>query len=311
MVATSPVLILVFNRPDLTRQLMEAIRPFAPARLFVASDGPRASEAGEDLLVQECRDIVMSEIDWPCEVETFFQPENVGLAQHIPAALDWVFERVDRIVMLEDDCIPHPDFFGYCDQLLERYADDPRVWCILGDNSAKMPTPGPYSYSFSKYALPVWGIAIWKRSWARHDRELLNWEKIRGTSEEKRLWRNRRERSLMASLLDKVKYVDNHSWAYPWMFSVDYRRGVAIVPRVNLISNVGHGRPDATHTRGRSLRSAFPTSGILPLQHPPRVKRNRRGERFVRDGRLFGLKKLSPWYQVKKRLRKTIRRWKP
>lgn len=304
-----PLLLIVFNRPDLAKLLVDSLRHLEPQRLFVAGDGPRPFIEGENSLVSLTRQVVLESIDWECSVETLFRSENVGLARHIPESIDWVFTSFDRLVLLEDDCIPHPDFLEYCAELLERYRDDSRVWCILGDNSGKFSVPGSASYGFSRYALPVWGIALWKRAWDRHDRNLDLWAELRFTPTVKKLWPKKSERSMMSGILNRVRDVEQHSWAYPWLFSVQVHGGVAIVPKSNLISNVGHQRADASHTKGRSLRANYPTSPILPLIHPSAVRRNYRAEREVRDGRLFGLKKKSSLYRWKQRIKKTLRSW--
>lgn len=304
----TPVLILTFNRPDLVEPLISAVRSAKPLVVFLASDGPRSNVAQDDLLVSETRRKLLEQIDWPCEIVTRFQECNLGLAEHVVSSFDWAFERCDRLVVLEDDCIPHPDFFGFCEELLDRYAEDARVWCVLGDNSGKIPVKGQDSYTFSKYALPVWGLALWKRSWEKFDRDLDLWASIRETPREKALWATSREGETIRSLLNRVRDVERHSWAYVWLFSAIYYKSLAIVPGVNLIRNLGHNRADAAHTRGRSLRSDYPTASILPLKHPKRVARSKRAERVARNGRLFGLKKYSRWYQVSKSAKKFLRR---
>lgn len=304
----TPVLILTFNRPDLVEPLIDAIRVAKPPRVFLASDGPRLGLAEDDFLVSETRRKLLEQIDWPCEIVTRFQESNLGLVEHAVSSFDWAFERCDRLVVLEDDCVPHPDFFGFCEELLVRYSEDSRVWCVLGDNSGKVPVKGRDSYTFSRYALPTWGLALWKRSWEKFDRNLDLWAAIRETPREKALWATKREGDVISSLLNRVRDVERHSWGYVWMFSAMYDGSLAIVPRVNLIRNIGHNRADAAHTRGPSLRSNFPTASILPLRHPTRVVRFKRAERVARNGRLFGLKKASRIYQFKKSAKKLLRR---
>lgn len=302
-----PILLITFKRSDLAVGLIDTLRSYAPSKVYLASDGFREDQPGEKDLVLETRRLLRESIDWPCEVIEMFQTHNLGLARHVTTAIDSVLNREDRVVVLEDDCFPHLDFFGYCEDLLEKYAHDKRVWCILGDNSGKVPLRGNASYGFVKYSLPVWGIAIWKRSWELFDRDLDKWVTIRETRVPRRLWPSKKERVLMHKLLDKVRFVNRHGWAYSWMFSMQLNGGVAIIPRVNLISNRGHNRSDATHTKGSSLRANFPTRQILPLIHPRQIRRDYRAERLARNGRLFGLKKQSPAYRLAKKGKKTLR----
>lgn len=307
MAFDTPLLIVCFNRPDLVGVLVDAIRPIRPSKIYLSSDGPRKEREGESDLVAATRDAFVDAIDWDCELKTRFLPANAGLVAHTVGAIDWVFEAETEVLILEDDCIPHPDFFGYGAELLRRFRTQTEVKCVLGDNSAKIPVRGHASYTFSKYALPTWGMGLWKRSWNEFDRNLDSWLRVRNSRECKELWPNKHERRLMVSLLDRVKFEENHSWGYVWMYSVQLHRGFAVVPRHNLISNRGFQRADAAHTRGESLKSNYPTRAVLPLNHPRTVELDRRASRIARDGRLFGLKKNRVSYRLSKFFRKKIR----
>ena len=127
-----PVLLLTWRRPDTTRQVLDALRPVLPSKLYVASDGPR-NEA-EAKAVQATRDLVGELVDWPCQLRTRFRPENQGCQLGVSSAITWFFEQEESGIVLEDDCVPHQDFFPYCCELLERYRHDTRIWCISGDN---------------------------------------------------------------------------------------------------------------------------------------------------------------------------------
>ncbi len=146
MPCETSVVLIIFRRPHQTRKVFERIREARPAKLFVVADGPRTPE--EKLLCDQTR-AVTGLIDWECEVFRNFSDENMGARQRVSSGLDWVFEQVNEAIILEDDCLPHLSFFGYCDELLKRYREDDRVWSISGDNFHRGQVRGDGSYYFS------------------------------------------------------------------------------------------------------------------------------------------------------------------
>lgn len=150
MSVVAPVAIIVFNRPDHTRQSFSVVREQQRSRLFVIADGPRPGHPTDEERCAEVRDIV-ADVDWPCAVQREYADSNLGLKQRVSSGLDWVFSEVDRAIVLEDDCVPHADFFMFCDALLDRYAEDERVAAVTGDNFQEGNKRGEASYYFSKY----------------------------------------------------------------------------------------------------------------------------------------------------------------
>jgi len=303
---TSPVLLLCFNRPDTTQRVLEAIATYRPAHLFVACDGPRDHVPSDAELVAEVKKVISDGVTWDCDLKTFYPDRNLGLKRGVVGAIDWFFDHVTEGIILEDDCLPHPDFFGYCDELLERYRDDERVWAVQGDNSLKMRLSGNASYGFIPYAL-IWGWATWKRAWQHYDGDLDNWKKIRDTKEVTKLWPDRIERKIRSESLDKMLEDPDVTWDYQWMFTVSYHRGLTIFPRRNLVSNIGWDRPDATHTTGSGSRQNSPTSSILPLIHAQTVAIDKRATSDALNGRLFGAGKYRLWWRARKTLRQFVR----
>ena len=108
-----PVLFLIFNRPDTTKQVFDAIRKARPKRLYVAADAPRVEKEGEAALCQQTRAII-KQVDWDCEVQTLFREENLGCQKAISSAIDWFFEHEEMGIILEDDCLPSPSLFSFC-----------------------------------------------------------------------------------------------------------------------------------------------------------------------------------------------------
>ncbi len=163
----SPVLFLVFNRPDSTRKVFDAIRSARPPKLYITADGPRPDRPAEAKLCSEVRAIA-SAVDWPCEVKTLFRESNLGCKAGVSSGITWFFSHEDEGIILEDDVLPVPTFFNFCDEMLERYRDDARVSMISGCNLISNHFSPKQSYFFSRYNL-IWGWATWRRAWQHYD----------------------------------------------------------------------------------------------------------------------------------------------
>jgi hypothetical protein len=269
---STPILFIIFNRLDTTKLVFEAIRSAQPTRLFIASDRARTDRAGEEELCREVREYVMNSIDWECEVKTLFRDKNLGCGLGPATAITWFFEHVDEGIILEDDCIPHPDFFGYCAELLEKYRNNDQIAVIGGDNFNNGKVYGNASYYFSKYSY-TWGWATWRRVWKDYHFDLKEldkakmWRKIDATfptPHERNYWKSTFEQ-IAASQRDDA-------WDYQLWFHVWYTGRCSIAPNVNLIQNIGFG-DNATHTTNSDSAQAYlKTEAILPLTHPSKIK---------------------------------------
>lgn len=275
----SPVLMLVFNRPHLTQRLFEAVRAAQPPVLLVAADGPRADRPDDARLCTEVR-AILRDVDWPCEVHYRLLDSNVGCDPAVATALDWTFELVDRAIVLEDDCLPDPGFFSYCDEMLDCYADDTRVWHVAGSNlGAPEEIFGETSYAFASFPV-VWGWATWRRAWSNFDMTISGWPEFRDAGMLKGLHAGRSRRWAMRREYDRV-HVGPQPWDRPWQFTVMSQHALSVYPRYNQIANVGFGA-DATHTQGAGALAAIPTRTLQsPLVHPTIVSENPRLERHL------------------------------
>ena len=106
----TPVLLIIFNRPDTTHKVFEQIRLARPKKLFLAADGPRKNHPRDEETCKKTRKIV-EKIDWPCDVKTRFHETNLGCGIAPSTAIDWFFEHIDQGIILEDDCLPNQSFF--------------------------------------------------------------------------------------------------------------------------------------------------------------------------------------------------------
>jgi hypothetical protein len=273
----SAVLFLVFNRPDTTKKVFEAIKAVKPPRLYIAADGPRINRLGELEKVKSVREIV-SKIDWDCEVKTLFREENLGCKYAVSSAITWFFEHEEQGIILEDDCLPNSDFFWFCDEMLNRYKYNDYVWTITGDNYQNGFKRGDGSYYFSRYN-HVWGWASWSRSWAYYDVEIGVWNDWKNSAEFKEYFSNKRERNYWLRVFDDVKNGKIDTWDYQWTLCLFRNNGLTVTPNVNLVENIGFGE-DATHTKER-INADLTVHSIGNITHPSKIERNISADDYV------------------------------
>ena len=281
MALGTPIAFIIFNRPSVTAEVFEAIRSVRPKRLLVIADGPRSDIEHPDQeaqLVAQTRQIIET-VDWECEVLTNFANENMGCKQRVATGLDWAFEQAEELIVLEDDCLPCPTFFPYCEQLLERFRDDPRVMMISGDNFQDQ-SRTEASYYFSRWA-HIWGWASWRRAWQHFDLELSSWPSLKQSRRLQPVFDSLEEYEYWASVLDRQRAGEIDTWDFPWAYACWQQRGLTVLPDQNLVSNLGFG-PEATHTQDPSSRLAnLPTKPLYELVHPNEVAPNREADRFT------------------------------
>ena len=122
----TPISLHVFNRPETTKKLFNEIKRIRPQKLFITADGPRDGKPNDLKKCKEVREI-FNEIDWDCELHTNFSEINKGAFKSTSEGISWVFKYVDRVIILEDDCLPSKSFFWFCQELLEKYRDDEAI----------------------------------------------------------------------------------------------------------------------------------------------------------------------------------------
>lgn len=273
-----PILFIVFNRPHITKKTFEAIREYKPQKLYIAADAPREQIAGDVVKCRETRDYLINAIDWDCKVETLFHSKNQGCKYGPISAINWFFEHEPYGVILEDDCIPHPSFFPFCDTLLEHYKNDTRVMMISGNNYQNKQY-SPYGYYFSRQSL-TWGWATWRRAWQFYE-DLDSWPECKNQGWLLQMFDDKIERDYWQTIWDKV--YDNKipaAWDYQWIYTVRKNNGLSITPVKNLVSNIGFGL-DATHTKNPDIYGInFPVAGLADFSINPFVIPNREADTY-------------------------------
>ena len=303
----TPVLFLVFNRPHTTQVVFEAIRKQQPTELFIAADGPRHEEDRRN--GDAVKEMILANIDWHCTVKTLFRETNLGCGRSVSSAISWFFEQVEEGIILEDDCVPNDSFFQFCQTLLEIYRDDPRISAISGNNfQAQQPMPLEADYYFSIFP-SSWGWATWRRAWTGFDLHLTNWPAQRRLDLGQSLFREKKYAYWWRERFDSFfRGKLEHTWDFQFHYLSMMRRQYAILPKANLISNIGHG-PDATHFMNPdSPFMHMPTYELnVPLKHPASVSRHYEADLYHQQ-LLFGeLELVGPMKRLKRLVKRIIR----
>jgi hypothetical protein len=276
----TPVVLIIFNRPAQTEKVFEAIRQAKPPKLLVIADGPRPNRPDDAKKCAAAREII-DRVDWDCEVLKNYSDSNLGCDPRIASGLNWVFETVEEAIILEDDCVPHPTFFPYCEELLERYRYDERVMNVSGQNVLFGRGSADYSYYFSCYTL-CWGWATWRRAWQYFDVDVKLWPEIR----DKNLIQNILVDPYAVKVWSRTVQLlyDGYltGWDFKWMFACWIQNGLCAISNVNLVTNIGHDS-EATHTSdANSPYNNMPVEPItFPLNHPSFIVRNLEADKFT------------------------------
>lgn len=260
----TPILFLIFNRPDTTQKVFDEIKKIKPKYLYVAADGPRKNKPGETELCRVTREII-KQVDWPCEIKTRFLDYNLGCGRAVSSSISWFFDSVEKGIILEDDCVPNGSFFHFCEKLLDKYEKDEKVMHIGGTNMR--PEIGiRESYCFSD--IPnIWGWASWRRAWKLYQFHFGSTEDIITVVDN-----HFRKKSLQSYW--KNVFLQTHrrkidTWDYQWVFACWKNNGLSISPKVNLISNIGFNNNSSRFFLHDSVRDTTKTNEIsFPLIHP-------------------------------------------
>jgi len=299
-----PILFLVFNRLDTTKQVFDMVRKVAPKKLYIASDGHRINRENEKEKVEVVREYVLKSIDCKCEVKTLFREQNLGCGKAVSGAITWFFENEEMGIILEDDCLPSMSFFSYCKELLEYYKDNPRIYHITGNNPL-INTETPYNYYFARIQ-HCWGWASWRRAWKHYSFDIKELNNFIEKKTINKIFTRNIDRNYWINIFRKMENHDIDTWDYQWTYTILKNDGICINPAKNLITNIGFGA-DATHmTSDDPVLNNQQKFEIDTLKHPKKIKINNR--LIIRINKYnFGIK--SSFYfktKIKKLLKKNI-----
>jgi hypothetical protein len=281
--ATPAIAIIVFNRPDVVRQLFTRLAILRPKTLFVIGDGPRPHKPGDAELVRAVRAQV-GEISWQCDVTTDYAAENLGCRRRVVSGLDWVFGQVEEAVILEDDCLPTSSFMTYAGELLQRFRHDSRIGSVCGSLSVPTLPPIDGDYFFSRYNLFT-GWATWRRAWHLYDDTMSAVEDGRVHDILAATFEQARARWYWEYILRRTHAGTINSWGYRWMLSCWQNSMLGVFPRCTIVENVGFGG-DATNTRRQAWYFHQAIGSLsLPLKHPQGVVRRADIDQMVENAR--------------------------
>jgi hypothetical protein len=276
----TPVLFIIFNRPETTKRVFKEIEKARPKKLFIAADGPRNRIDEDALKCIESRKIVEN-IHWPCEVKTLFRDSNVGCKKAVSSAITWFFENVDEGIILEDDCLPDITFFKYCEELLNKYRDNESIMHIGGNNFQGAYFAYPNSYYFSIYN-HIWGWATWKRAWKKYDVEMKDYPIFKKNNFLSNMFTDKRMKHYWESAFETVFYNKLDTWDYQWTYAVWKNGGLSILPTKNLVINIGFGQ-EGTHTNEMPtiLKRTTLQSMPFPLTPPKDITVNKKADTYT------------------------------
>lgn len=267
---TLPILLITFNRPTHTRRSLEAILAAQPTDLYVFQDGPRKGNDNDKLRIAEVKQVIEELVDKSeTRLHTLYEEDNLGCGPGPMMALNWFFSENEMGIVIEDDAIPHPDFFRYAEELLVKYKADESV-CAIGSMNVDARSWGDGSYYFSMLNRNLCAWATWRRAWERFDIRMSNVSRQQLKKALREYCCDTLEIEYWCDRLDEVHKdgCGGQSWDMQFLMSIWLNHGKGIVPNVNLSSNIGIG-DEATHTMSSgSLIDNVPTQPIMPLTHP-------------------------------------------
>ncbi len=262
----TPILLMVFNRPEKTRRLLKQLSKIKPYHIYVGADGPRSES--EQAKTDEVRAIIEQELTWPCEVRQLYRERNLGCRGACSSAISWFFEQVERGIILEDDIDPSLAFFRYCEELLDYHEESEQVLHISGYQAHGSPDASD-SYFYSSFPR-VWGWATWRRAWKKYNDDLpplADWSQSTAFGE---AVENPYFRAFWQLIIEKVQLPNsrlrNSSWAYFWALSIAREKGFCATPVVTTVQNIGFDA-EATHTK-KVIASHSQSELGFPLAHP-------------------------------------------
>ena len=240
-----PILLLLFNRPKLTKKLIKSLQIVKPKKIYVNIDGPRSKYKNDKQL---CREVYkeVKKINWKCKINIRKFSFNNGCRKSVKNAIDHFFSKEKYGIILEDDCIPSMNFFVFCAKILKKYENNDKIKSISGNNFQKNKKQYKYDYYFSKY-MHCWGWATWRRAWKDYDDNLSGWTKLKNSDYWRRLHPDRYESKYWKTKIELVYKKRIDSWAYVWLASIWFKKGIVVNPSVNLVNNLGFEN-NALHT---------------------------------------------------------------
>ena len=283
-VETAPVLLIFFNRPKTLSKIFEQVKKAKPKILLLYQDGPRAGKSEEDK-IKECREIV-NNVDWECTVYKYYQEKNIGCDPSEYIAQKWAFSIVDKCIILEDDDLPSLSFFTYCTLLLDKYEFSNEISIISGMNHEEQ-TKISEDYLFTKNC-SIWGWATWKRVVDNWDTNYTEFLELGRKKFSKKYSKCFPMKILCDAIENHIKSKKEH-YESILIYNSLVNNQLTIVPRLNLIVNIGNNPEGGTHSSTsidylpKRIQKLFLMNNyeLEVLNHPSAIRENKKYSRKV------------------------------
>lgn len=274
----TPILFLIFNRPDTTQLVFDVIRQVKPKQLFVAADGPRSNIKNEKYLCQRTKEIIQ-QVDWNCKVKTLFREENLGCGNAVSSAVTWFFENVEEGIILEDDCLPNESFFIFCEQILNKYRCEEKIMHVSGNNFLfdKVKIKDDYYFSHIPH---IWGWATWRRAWQTYNFEITDWPELKREKMLSKIFSRPIFSLGWSRIFDQIYRHKIDTWDFQWTYTIFKNNGYCINPKTNLVSNIGFSE-SATHTNKKNKFSNVLRQSLNIKNYPDNIEYNNKSDAYI------------------------------
>ena len=292
----TPILIITFNRPHFLKKIVSVLKKIKPKKIYFKIDGPRQGNKNDEEQILKTKKII-NKIQWKCKKFIFQSKKNLGSRDNPIKGINWLFRMEKRGIILEDDCVPDKSFFKYCEELLRKYENNKNISMISGRNNLeKTDIKSSYYFTFGN----TWGWATWRRAWKYNDVKLRKWNNLKLRNNFKK---NLKSYPIFYNLIiDRCKKIKKNlivsAWDYQWFYSSISNNLIGVVPKINLVKNLGFDE-NSTHTKIKGKLFKIGSYEIkFPLKHPE--------TKFINKKLLIQEQKKSYGVSLKKKLKKSI-----
>jgi hypothetical protein len=290
-----PVLLLAFNRPLITQQVLARIATYSPPRLYVAVDGPRSGHPTDE---ERCSAVKQLVADWrdanpATTVHTLYQKANLGCGRGVSSGITWFFDQEEMGIILEDDCLPSGGFFWFCEQLLWQYRDQERIMHIGGCNFLHGAIPMESTYYFSKYP-QIWGWASWRRAWSRYRFQMSDLDGLFSKPEFHRYYKK--------EIFELTGRGELDTWDIQWIYAFLMNDGLSILPNGSFIENIGFGEYSGAHLNGKPSWYEPTITEVTRLIPPPSQQPNVAADDYV----FRTIYNPGVWLRAKRKIRRLL-----
>lgn len=234
----APIILFIYNRPDHTRQTLEALSSNMLAQdsdLFIYADGAKENATPEQLeKIRQTREVARSR-QW-CKTVTVIESEkNKGLAASIISGVTEIANKYGAVIVLEDDIVTGKYFLEYMNTALEKYKDEKKVWHIAGWRDPVKRAKEGASYFYP--TMDCWGWATWADRWQYFKKDVAYYQSV-FTDEMKFHFDIEGTYGNWAQIEDNASGKIN-TWAIFWYATIFLQDGLCLAPTKSLVRNIG------------------------------------------------------------------------